>query len=202
MSAYWKETARKILEEYRSHPDDWRDQPTIRKHLCPRQAESQALFHRQLMLCFLGLPSGVVELGAGCCATARSVWLAGPGEHRIADLPEMLEMQQDILKRISGRNLPLFRFIEPRPEAMEPFGEDCLFISTFALSEMDLPDRGELEPTIQKFKSILISWTTTFRGIDNDAYFNALRSRLLETHHVDMIIRSEHRHRYLLARRK
>jgi hypothetical protein len=196
VSDYWRQTAKKILAEYRAHPNNWREQPTIRQHLCPDDIDEQHETYVGLIdaLC-RPLPFAVVELGGGFGGLAALYW-GFTGDYLIADLPDMVEFQRSALgDRPIG-------FLEPTPEGIAPPNDDSLFIATFSLSEMDLAERAPLEPVILKFRHVFLAWTRTFHHIDNDAYFSVLRETLEKTHETTTIHRSLHRHRYLIASRR
>lgn len=200
MSEYWKQTAKEILREYRAHPENWREQPTIRKHLLAPDIDEQHELYYDLIETLCPESHTIIELGGGFGGLAGKMRARrGPfAPYVIADFREMEALQRALL----GEPLGGLRWALPTAAGIEPPNNDSLFIATFSLSEMDLKDRAELEPVFPKFRSLFFAWTKTFRHIDNDRYFAALAVLLSATHELTTMQRTRHRHRYLIATRK
>lgn len=191
MSAYWEATAKAILAEYKAHPDNWREQPTIKEHLCPHIVGPQHMLYAKLIDAFCPPPSNIIEIGGGFGSLMRHLRAKYECPYTIIDLPEMLEFQQAVQ---CGDDVSYYSHLR------EAHG---LLVATFSVSEMDPAERDELEPAYRYFDSLFFAFNNSFGGVENVPYFERLAVKLSDTHHI---VKMSHNrwgaHHYLIATRK
>lgn len=129
----------------------------------------------------------ILEIGGGYgnfCRIAKNFGYRG--EYVIADLPEMHGIQQHYLGRVLNGH--------PRSEGIAfqqldkddfcPGDRPSLLMATFSLSEMPVPTRKIVEEYFKWFDYLFIAYNRGFDGVDNNAYFRDLDSRLSDSFDV------------------
>lgn len=118
----------------------------------------------------------VLEFGGGYGEMARIVRETGmSGSYTIVDLPELSALQRYYLSLAGIDDVAVSDIDGLTPS--EVTGRDAgLFIATWSLSESPLAVRQKIERLLGQFDGFLISYSKSFSGIDNEAYFDDLQS--------------------------
>lgn len=136
----------------------------------------------------------VYEFGGGFGNMAEIVNRYTSAEITIHDFPECSRMQKDYLSHVAPSGI--FKFVNAPVKSYYD-----LFISTWAISECDIPIRETVEPIMAASKYILIAYAAVFHDVNNNDYFNKLRERLTTHSWEDILIPSmDGNHRYLFGR--
>jgi hypothetical protein len=125
----------------------------------------------------------IVEFGGGYGSMCRLVNRLGfTGRYVIFDLPPILALQRYFLA-MHGIELsapePRIWFTSSLAEVAAAMRPKTALVSTWALSEMPLTLRAEITALLDDERSTaaLFAYQAEFQGIDNVAYFRALRAR-------------------------
>ncbi|MBL8699532.1 MAG: hypothetical protein JNK67_14235 [Alphaproteobacteria bacterium] len=128
----------------------------------------------------------IVEFGAGFGSMCRTVHQLGfRGRYIIFDLPPITALQRFYLAAhgiqadyAPGRSVQLCHRLEDVAAVMPPSADRLSAISTWALSEMPLALRADIEVMLERCGRILLAYQAEFEGNDNARYFDSLGHRL------------------------
>lgn len=138
----------------------------------------------------------ILDMGAGYASMCRLIKRLGyGGDYVIFDQPPVLALQRYFLGRhgieaaygdFGPDRVALCRSLD-RVRALIKPGARVALISTWAMSEMPIEVRRQIEPFLLAADKVLLAYQIEFTGIDNRAYFGALAAQLGDgVRHVDV----------------
>ena len=187
-SAEWREVWRPLLRHPRyGHP------PTFLLYflgnpITVMHAGHLHYFRKAMGQCFLSVDC-VVELGAGYGSMCRIASRLGfHGSYLIFDQPPMLALQRYFLAlhgidssyREGSAQVSLYSDLEELRKDLNHGGfRRIAVMSTWALSEMPLTLRAEIEPVLDTDQCVVVlfAYQPEFGGVDNREYFDSLLAR-------------------------
>lgn len=129
----------------------------------------------------------ILDMGAGYGSMCRLIRRLGyRGDYIIFDQPPVLALQRYFLGRhgieagygeFGPDRVALCRAFD-RVRALIRPGARVALISTWAMSEMPIDVRHQIEPFIAGADKVLLAYQPEFTGIDNRAYFGELAARM------------------------
>ncbi len=150
------------------------------------QHASHLLYFRRAMGTDIAQASGIIDLGAGYGGMCRMLKQRGfQGRYIIFDQPPVLALQRYFLgwhgieadyDNFGADGVALCSSIVSAAGLL-PQGS-LSAISTWALSEMPLDLRQEIEPLLRRADRALLAYQADFSGIDNAPYFARLAAEL------------------------
>jgi hypothetical protein len=187
-SAEWREVWRPLLRHPRyGHPPAFLPYP-LGNPITVMHAGHLHYFRKAMGQCFLGVDC-VVDLGAGYGSMCRIASRLGfHGSYLIFDQPPMLALQRYFLA-LNGidssygegsAQVSLYSDLDELRKHLNHGGfRRIAVMSTWALSEMPLTLRAEIEPVLDTDKCVVVlfAYQAEFEGIDNCEYFDSLLIR-------------------------
>jgi hypothetical protein len=183
-SAEWREVWRPLLRHPRyGHPPAFLPYP-LANPVTVQHAGHLHYFRKAMGQCFFGVDC-VIDLGAGYGSMCRIAQRLGfDGSYLIFDQPPMLSLQRYFLALHGidssygegSARVSLYSDLEQLRKHLS----HCRFrriaiMSTWALSEMPLTLRAEIESVLDAGKCVMVlfAYQANFEGIDNHNYFNS-----------------------------
>jgi hypothetical protein len=187
-SAEWRKVWRPLLRHPRyGHPPVFLPYP-LGNPITIMHAGHLHYFRTAMGQCFLGVDC-VAELGAGYGSMCRIASQLGfRGSYFIFDQPPMLALQRYFLALHGidsnygegSTQVSLYSDVEELRKHLNHGGfRRIAVMSTWALSEMPLTLRADIEPVLdaEKCAAMLFAYQAEFEGIDNRDYFGSLLIR-------------------------
>jgi len=130
----------------------------------------------------------IFEFGGGYGGLCRGVFQLGfSKEYILYDIPPVVYIQDFYTKTIG---LDSVNCIDSYPSLVRELSlhkekQNKMFIATWSLSEAPLSVRNSIIQLLQDFKYILIVFSGTHDGVDNQEYFNSLKINGISFHIED-----------------